>query len=452
MMTVGSDNSIYGADYDREEVVAKYQNQLSDLEKLAKTQGNLLNLSIIYIVTNCAQSEAPAICQYLEESGFRILTEDVEPDNDSSPEAVKTTSAPAGQVNPFNPSQIDIKRSSLTIDLILKRIKHNELDFNSDFQRKAGLWSNKQKSQLIESMILNIPLPAFYFDASDNNKWVIIDGLQRLTAIKEFAFDKTMQLSDMEFLTDLNEKTFDELPRSLQRRIEETEITAFIVNPATPPNVKYNIFKRINTGGLVLEPQEIRNALFYGPSTRYLRELAACNAFVSATGGSIRSERMQDREFCLRYVAFTALPLDKYKDLDEWLNRSMLFLNKLDDEKFHEIYKKFQNVMKYAQDLFGRHAFRKMSNYDDRRRPINKALFEDWSYLFSLMDDSMRQHLLSQNEEFKMAFRNLCDSYDFQSNLRSSDPSSVARRISQLNTLLYKFGVLIPCVTLPKST
>ena len=218
---------------------------------------------------------------------------------------------------------------------------HDELEFHSDFQRRAGLWSNKQKSQLIESMMLNIPLPAFYFDASDNNKWVIIDGLQRLTAIKEFAFEKNMQLSDMEFLTDLNEMTFDELPRSLRRRIEETEITAFIVNPATPPNVKYNIFKRINTGGLVLEPQEIRNALFYGPSTHYLKELSACNAFVSATGGSIRFERMQDREFCLRYVAFTALPLDEYKDLDEWLNRSMLFLNRLDDEKFHEIYKEF---------------------------------------------------------------------------------------------------------------
>lgn len=451
-MTVENENSIYGVSYDNSEVVAKYHNQVLDLEELAEKQGNLLNLSIIYIVTNCDPSEAPAICQYLENSGVRILTEDVEPDGDSSTDTVKNRSIFAGKINPFNPSQIDIKRASLTIDLILRRIMHDELEFHSDFQRRAGLWSNKQKSQLIESMMLNIPLPAFYFDASDNNKWVIIDGLQRLTAIKEFAFEKNMQLSDMEFLTDLNEMTFDELPRSLRRRIEETEITAFIVNPATPPNVKYNIFKRINTGGLVLEPQEIRNALFYGPSTHYLKELSACNAFVSATGGSIRFERMQDREFCLRYVAFTALPLDEYKDLDEWLNRSMLFLNRLDDEKFHEIYKEFQDVMEYAQKLFGRHAFRKMSNHDDRRRPINKALFEDWSYLFSRMDNSMRQHLLNQNEEFKKAFRTLCDSYDFQGNLRSSDPSSVARRISQLNNLLYKFGVLIPCVTLPKST
>ena len=177
-------------------------------------------------------------------------------------------------------------------------------------------------------------MPAFYFDASDEDRWLVIDGLQRVTTLKEFIVDKSLKLKELEFFPELNGCLYDKLPRAFQRRIDETVINVYLVNPSTPANVKYNIFKRINTGGLELEPQEIRNALFQGNSTRFLKECASMQCFITATGGSVKSERMLDREFVLRYVSFCYLNLDHYTgNIDDFLNLGMKFLNRATEDE-----------------------------------------------------------------------------------------------------------------------
>src|SRR5581483_2560482 len=117
----------------------------------------------------------------------------------------------------------------MTMDLLLNRIRHNEIDLAPDFQRKEGLWKEDARSRLIESILIRIPLPAFYVDATDEEHWLVVDGLQRLSTLRDFVINKSLKLRGLDFLKFLDGKSYDELSRSYQRRIEETQITVYLI-------------------------------------------------------------------------------------------------------------------------------------------------------------------------------------------------------------------------------
>ena len=96
---------------------------------------------------------------------------------------------------PYDPDKVDIISNIMTISLLLDRIKNKEIDLNPDFQRKAGLWDDTKKSRLIESILIKVPLPVFYFDSRIDEKWSIVDGLQRITTLNEFIVKKTLKLT-----------------------------------------------------------------------------------------------------------------------------------------------------------------------------------------------------------------------------------------------------------------
>lgn len=303
---------------------------------------------------------------------------------------------------PFNPKQIDIKTRQMTLDLLIKRLSAEpvEIDLYPDFQRRDDLWNDEKQSQLIESVLINFPLPAFYFDGTDDNKWLVVDGLQRLSTLRNFVITKKLTLEGLEFLTKLNGKKFDDLSRPLQRQIEETTIVAYIINPGTPNEVKFNIFKRVNTGGLLMEPQEIRHAMNQGIPAKTIADLASQEAFKKATEYIIKTERMLDREFATRFVSFYITDYNEYKpDLDTFMNQSMADIKKMTEKERNEMRRKFIEAMKAAKEIFGNWAFRKADKYPERRKPINKALFEVWSVSLAKLSDSDRTKLVSNKQK-----------------------------------------------------
>jgi len=302
---------------------------------------------------------------------------------------------------PFNPAQIDISTKTPTVDLLIKRLKADppEIDLYPDFQRKDDLWDAGKQSRLIESMLIKFPLPAFYFDGTDNNKWLVVDGLQRLSAIRNFIINKSLTLTGLEFLKKLEGDGFDDLSRTLQRQIEETQVTAYIINPGTPDEVKFNIFRRVNTGGLIMEPQEIRHAMNQGIPAIYVKELAKMQEFIQATQGAINPSRMLDREFVTRFVSFYMNDYRNYvPDLDTFMNSSMSEIKKLSENERKKIKQDFQASMLLCKSIFGNWAFRKSDKYPEKRKPINKALFEVWSVSLAKLNENQRNQILLKKD------------------------------------------------------
>lgn len=393
------------------EISEKNKNDLDKLINIGKKyREGTISQSLFYDIVNTFQHDnrdkndyINEYKKYIEDSGILIISgeDDVESQDEDNEDTQK--------IHPFDTSKVDISPKPLSLDMILARLENEEIDLFPDFQRKADLWSDKQQSQLIESLLLRIPLPAFYFDGSENDKWIVIDGLQRLTALKKFFVDKSLPLSGLEFLKDLESTTIDDMPRAYVRRMKETQITAYIINPGAPVSLKYNIFKRINTGGLKLEPQEIKHALFQGRAAKFLKKLADKQEFKEATSYSVKSDRMLDREFALRFIAFYELSYSKYRgSIDIFLNEAMEFINREYDEDYEKKMEGiFINVLNTCNSIFGKYAFRRVPDLE-KRRPISKALFETWTSILAKYPQKDLQLLAGKKEYIFDEYIKLC--------------------------------------------
>jgi hypothetical protein len=347
-------------------------------------------------------------------------------------------------IQPFDPELIRVETRPMTIDLLLQRIKYEELDLAPDFQRKGGIWNQLTKSRLIESILIRIPLPAFYMDATNEDKWVVIDGLQRLTTLKSYVIDQSLKLSNLEFMTQLEGKIFNDLPRNLQRRIIETQITVYLIEKGTPIAVKFNIFKRINTGGLPLSLQEIRHALNQGKSTKLLEKLAESKEFRKVVYGSVNGKRMLDREFVLRFLAFVISPYSDYKatEFDGFLSEVMTTINQMSELEIDDLEIKFKSAMQAADKIFGNDAFRKRYHVDAKRKPVNKALFESWSVNLSKLNHEQIVLLEERKDKLVSGFISLMNerkeepSFEAAISYGTGNLNKVKRRFSAVEKLI----------------
>ena len=307
--------------------------------------------------------------------------------------------------NPFDPSKINVVRESMSIFQAIRKIQLHEIKLDPDFQRNL-VWDDTRQSRLIESILLKIPLPAFYLDAIEPDRWVVVDGLQRLSTLDRFMNQKVLKLTGLEFLgRQFDDHGFDKLPRSSQRDIEETQLTLYVIRPETPPKVKFTIFHRLNTGGMVLTPQEIRHAPFPGRAPALLRDLASSVEFTQATAFSVNPKRMDDRECVLRHFAFRMTKFENYSkpDLNDFLGTAMDTLNKAQEDVIAKLRSDFLRAMSLCYKVFGPYTFRKFNRSLKQRSQINKAIFETWSTAILDFDEA---HVLANAEKIVSALEN----------------------------------------------
>ena len=324
--------------------------------------------------------------------------------------------------------------------------ENEELDIRSedDLQRMPDLWNDIQKSRFIESLMINLPIPIFYLDGSAQ-PWRVIDGLQRLGSILGF-IQNEYKLVSLEYLVkECEGKKFNDndFPGYLKARILDSKIIAYIISPGTPEDVKYNIFQRINTGGLKLNGQEIRNAIFRGIPANLLKELASYNIFKKVTNNKVTSRRMIDREYVNRFIAFQVFNYEDYSGkMDLFLSEALYDLYNRTNEELHQLERIFEISMHRAYEIFGFYAFYRPKSENEWGRQPNKAVFDMISWNLSQLSDDEFDRIEHDKANFVEKYFKLMNDNQilFKSiNDTTGSKNAVLARFSILNTFINTF-------------
>lgn len=341
------------------------------------------------------------------------------------------------------PADVKIQRDMFSVRELKTEYKDKKLVLAPDFQREL-VWTLKQKSELIESILMGIPLPMIYFFEGDEGIIQVVDGKQRLTSLFEF-LDNLYPLSQsLKILPHLRGKKYADLEPAEQTKIARHQFVTQTIIPPTPDKIKFDIFERVNRKGSMLNNQEMRNALYQGKSTALLNELAKNESFLKATGNGISPTRMKDRYIILRFLAFylwrerqlttkNGELLDYKSDIDEFVGSTMDYINRLNEESIEQLKQMFNKVMEIAYKLGGGDIFRIPGN--ERKRPINMSLLESLGYFLSKID------IQKDADIYKNKIQELLMDKDYMTALtvRIDSSPSVKIRFDKVDSLLAGF-------------
>ena len=338
-----------------------------------------------------------------------------------------------------------VRTEQRTASEVVKRIGAGRYRLDPDFQRDF-VWTAAKQSKLIESCVMRIPLPVFYVAEAKDGRIIVVDGLQRLTTLSRF-LNNELRLVGLESkgglggVHVLEGKKFEQLPVNLQERIQDTQLTMYILDAKAPERARLDIFERVNSGE-PLTRQQMRNALYNGPATEWLKTAAASDEFRSATGLSLNDKTMRDREAINRFCAFKLIGFQAYTsgDMDDFLGKGLTKLAGIDDEARTELMRSFQRSMSWNRKLFGGHAFRKSLASTVKgasRSVINISLFEVCTVLMSTNEVLNAEHL---QEKIKTAISELIDDDSFNKSITYStnSTSAVKTRFNLLKMALAK--------------
>jgi len=254
-------------------------------------------------------------------------------------------------------SKISIDKADRSLFDLNRWYNTGRIVIDPEWQRNY-VWSISRASKLIESLLLELPIPVIYLAVNTEGKYEVIDGLQRLTSVFKF-FRNEYQLTGLEVLRTLNGSTFAQLEQQQQNKLEESTLRTFEIAQSTPKDLLFLIFERLNTGGVALREMEIRNCLFRGPLNSLIKELAGFEPFRKVIAQKDIEKRMDDRAFVLRFLAFHKMKIaGTKKGLKSFFNDFFSTYRNAPEQKLAEFRTAFQHAMKAAFTIFGEKAFR----------------------------------------------------------------------------------------------
>ncbi len=345
---------------------------------------------------------------------------------------------------PFDPSSLKVEVKNTTVGQLADMLKNRMIDLQPDFQRHGDLWNKNKKSRLIESIVLGLPLPSFYFYIDESKeKWVVIDGLQRLCSINDFMVERTLKLGGLQFLAGTHKnRSFDDFSYFEQLEMSMRSVTLNVISGASSAEAKYIIFQRINSEGTKLSPAEIRNALFHGRSMELVKQLAESQEFELATNGGVSKRRLLHYDFVSRFFAFY---IQGYKDyvgnkMDLFIGNALDRMNNYDGEAdWQEADHVFKVSLSLCKSLLGNCAFRQpLSEMDSRNKdiksnPISISLFEAMMWSVSHLSERERQELIERKSDYVIRYAQM-----FQDDFLRKELSNGTNNYKSVN---YRFSL-----------
>ena len=342
------------------------------------------------------------------------------------------------------PSTLKVEVKNTTIGMLVEMLGNNIIDLQPDFQRNNNLWSEKKQCELIESIVLQLPLPSFYFFIdSKRKKWVVIDGLQRLSTFSNFFVSNNLRIKNLEITKELNGHTFSELSFFERTNMKMFPVTLNVISGDVSAYDVSLIFKRVNSAGLQLKPAEIRNALYQGQATNLLEKMIQIPVFKHLVSNHISTRRMADRNYATRYLAFRLGSFEEYKGhTEQFLCDAMHFINGLSDTQISVILGDFYASLDFCEQLFGVNAFRIPRQQGSKRKnAVSIALFEMLTVPFSYLSEKQKNTLLNYHNEFLKDYRKMFENPTLKKAFSNSMGSTknIQLRFNAIRTLINKY-------------
>lgn len=294
----------------------------------------------------------------------------------------------------------DLNISSLVSQIRDKTLYLRPLSNRPHFQRKY-VWTNRLASLLIESILLNIPIPPCYFSQNQNFELDVIDGQQRIFSIFRF-MENQFSLTSLEVISEINGKHFYELDAKLQKKIETHTLRSVIITNDSHPKIQFDVFERLNSHTVPLNAQEIRNCMYRGNLNDLLGELAEYKPWLDILGKRTPDKRLRDEELILRFFAFHINGLSSYRTPQKhWLNDLADTGRRYSDSKISELRNEWKHAIDKCLIIFPpSDCFRRIEP-SGGRRVINRALMD---LMMSTVAEKSIEQVRSKANDFRQYY------------------------------------------------